>query len=157
MGEGLFALLAFSVSIGVASLLAYNENGKKMITFAGGVLFFLLLISQISSLVSEFESFNINEYMEQVKTDFELDGEYERVAEDAFREGISRLLYEDYGIDKNDAKITVQGFSFKTMSATRVKILLLGKAIYKDALRIEESLNTLGIGKFYVEVNINFG
>jgi 5-methylcytosine-specific restriction protein A len=71
-----------------------------MITFAGGVLFFLLLISQISSLVSEFESFNINEYMEQVKTDFELDGEYERVAEDAFREGISRLLYEDYGIDK---------------------------------------------------------
>lgn len=157
MAEGIFALLAFSVSIGVATLLAYNENGRKMIAFTGGVLFFFLLTSQITGLVGELSDFDIGEYMEEIKTDFKIEGEYEAVAEEAFCDGIARLLHEEFEIDKNDVKITAQGFSFETMSATRVKILLLGKAIFKDYRRIEERLNTLGIGSFSVEVNINFG
>ena len=83
------------------------------------------------------------------------DGEYAVVAEQAFKEGISKLLFTKYGIEEENADIYVFGFDFERMCAEKIKIVLSHKSAFSDFRGIEDYITESGLGE--CEVNIKIG
>ena len=156
MGEYLVPVVVMSAVLGMISFLSYPSPSEKTVKFATTVLILYTALTPLFSFVSNLSGNSIKDYIGNLEYGgAESDGEYAKVAEEAFKEGICKLLYTKYGIDKNSAEVHVFGFDFKNMRAERIKILLYNKGAFSDFRAIEEYITEQGLG--LCEVNIQIG
>ncbi len=153
MADYLWTVALASLFIGVLEYLCYPSKTKDAARLFASVVLIHSLLSPVLVFAAAFSdgipSFEIEE-----PSDLPLGGTYEEVAEDAFIEGICKLLYTKYEIKAEDATVSVDGFRLDEMKARRIVIVLSGKAAFSDHRGIEQYLNGLDLGECEVRVRI---
>ena len=155
MGEYLVPVVVISAVLGIISYVSYPTASEKTVKFAASVLLLYTALTPVLTMVSDFTSEDISDYLDRFTENEKADGEYEQVASDAFKEGISKLLFTKYDIKTEDAEIYIFGFDFSKMRADKIKILLKNSGVFSDFRAIEEYITESGLGE--CEVNIRIG
>ena len=156
MGEYLVPVVVMSAVLGIISFVSYPTASEKTVKFAASVLLLYTALTPLLTFVSGLADGDINDLIGGFEQKLpENDAEYEKVAEEAFKEGISKLLFTKYGIKEENFEVYVFGFNFSEMRAEKIKILLLNQGVLSDFRGIEEYITESGLGE--CEVSIRFG
>ena len=156
LGEYLGAVVVMSAILGLISYVSYPSGSEKTVKFAASVLLLYTALTPLLAFAGKIGSADINDFIGDLEGEnIEIDGEYIKVAESAFKDGISELLASKYSIAKENAEIFVFGFDFRAMKAEKIKILLFGDGIVADFRGIENYITESGLGE--CEVNIRLG
>jgi len=156
LGEYLVPVVIMSAVLGMISFLSYPSPSEKTVKFATTVLLLYTALTPLFSFASNLSGDSVKDYISGLEFGVtESEGEYEKVAEEAFKKGICKLLYTKYGIEEGSAEVYIYGFNFKNMKAEKIKILLCNKGAFSDFRSIEEYITEQGLGE--CEVNIKIG
>lgn len=145
-----FVSVTVMISLCVA-FFALSFRGRRDISLkmAFGILITYAVLTPLSNfLIFDGELPKI----EQPSYDFSED--YVDVCEKAFTEGVRRLISERYGLAYEDVSVAVFGFSFESMRADRISVVLSGRASLADRHAIEEYITGEGLGRCEVEIRI---
>ena len=156
MGEYLVPVVVMSAVLGIISFVSYPTASEKTVKFAATVLLLYTALTPLVNFVSGLGEGDFKDYLEQFEqSGTQTDADYQEVAEEAFKEGIGKLLFTKYGIKEENADIYIFGFDFERMKAEKIKILLSNKSVFADFRAIEEYVTESGLGE--CEVNIKIG
>lgn len=136
----------------IASLACYGGRCDVVTKGAFAVLLFYTVLLPLAPLVEELDPDEIFENI-RLEGDFG-DEEYEKVAEEAFCDGIRSLICEEYGVLEDEVRVAILGFDFKNMTAERIRITLLGRASLKDYKAIERYVESFGEWECDAEIEI---
>lgn len=150
MTEYMLSVFAVTAALGLCSLALYKDSFEGVSKFAFSVILISTVILPLSKLTA------------QSPPDFSLkppelpDGvpEYERVAVEAFSDGISAALKSEYSLKEEEILVSVSGFEFESMRAELIKVTLRGGGILLDRKKVENYVESLGVGKCEVEIEI---
>ena len=149
-------VVVMSAVLGIISFVSYPTASEKTVKFAATVLLLYTALTPLLSFVSGLTSGSFKDYIgEFEQNEAQPDGEYAVVAEQAFKEGISKLLFTKYGIKEENADIYVFGFDFEQVRAKKIKIVLSNNSVFSDFRGIEEYITESGLGE--CEVNVKIG
>ena len=153
--EYLVSVIVFSAAIGFVSFLAYPGKSEKTIRFATALLLLYMVLAPVFILLSSYKDEGLEDiFNTKLETDGLENGEYLEVAENAFKEGIAKLLSEKYGARADEMNIFVYGFDFKSMRCERIKIVLFGKSAFLDARGMGAYITSEGLGKCEVDIRL---
>lgn len=156
LGEYLGAVVVMSAILGVISYVSYPSASEKTVKFAATVLLLYTALTPIMSFALKVTDGSLDGYFDGLDVEKpQENGEYLEVAEEAFKEGIYKLLFTRYGIKEEEAEIFIFGFDFRNMRAERIKILLYEGGALADFRGIESYITESGLGE--CEVNIKVG
>lgn len=159
MAEYFVSVTAVSAFLGLLSFLSYPSASEKTVKFASSVLLLYTVAMPVVAFVSDIADgtvwLEIDEIVDGLGGSVTEDGEYKRVAEEAFSEGIRRLVADRYGISTDKVEVYVFGYDFENMRADKIKVVMRGAAGLKDLRLVEEYLNGLNMGE--CEVRSDFG
>jgi hypothetical protein len=146
-----------SVFIATLSYLSYPSASERAIKLALGIILVYSVFMPVFGFVANFDKSNVSDYFEGIYSDGDVDGEhiYAETAEEAFKQGIAKLVCNKYYIEEENIKVVLVSFDFESMHAEKIKIILSGKDSFADWRRIEEYVTGCGLGD--CEVNLNFG
>lgn len=150
------SVVVMSAILGFTSYAAYPGSASGATKFAASVLLLYVAVMPIGAIFTSirdgtFDSLDALPEMPQI----EENGEYLEAAEEAFREGISKLLFTKYGINPENATVKTEGFDFRNMRCERILITLRGSGTLADFRGIEEYISESGLGE--CEVSASFG
>ena len=111
MTEYIIGVLVTSWLLCFASLAVYGGKSDGATKAAFAVLLFYTVVIPLVPLVEEFEPEKL--FLDIRLEDFELDGEYCAVAEEAFCDGVEDMLCEKYAIEKGEARVSLDSFDFE--------------------------------------------
>ena len=156
LAEYVVSVVVMSAILGFTAYASYPESDSKATKFAASVLLLYVAVMPLGKLISELgkEGFDLDGLIGTVP-EIEEDGEYAEAAEKAFKEGISKLLFTEYGINPENASIKTVGFDFKTMRCKKIKITLYDSGALANFRGIEEYITESGLGE--CEVYLSFG
>ena len=153
MGEYLGAVVAMSAVLGVISYVSYPSGCERSVKFALTVLLLFCAMTPILGFASEIIGADVGGILSGIEGGNVNDsGESEKTAEEAFKEGICKLLFTKFKIDEGDVEVYVFNFDFKAMRAGKIKILLSGRGAGADFRGIEEYITECGLGECEVIV-----
>jgi len=156
LAEYLISVVMMSFVLGIISFVSYPSQSEKAAKFSSSVLLLYTAIIPIMSLAQGLSEgdlkFNFSDTGGSVDMESE---EYIEVAEKAFEDGISKLLFAKYNLSSEEAEVSVYGFEFDRMRAERIKIVLSGKGILSDYRGIASYITESGLGT--CEVAFDFG
>ena len=162
MAEYFISVTAVSAFIGLISFLSYPSASEKSVKLACSVLLLYTVAMPIATLISDIadgdarlEIEGITDGLGEGSLDSEYNSEYIRVAEEAFREGIKRLVADKYGVGEDKVEVYIFGYDIENMRAEKISVILKGRAALKDLRLIEDYLNGLNMGR--CEVRSDFG
>lgn len=156
MKEYLVSIVVVSFVASFASYIAYPSSMEKSAKCAIMAVVIFVTLSPVVSLVGSIADFKAEDFnTEDFLPGEDFEGEYIKVAEEAFSIGIKRLISDKFGIAESEAAVVVMGFDFENMKAKKINIILSGKAAFADYRSIEECVEKNGLGE--CEVNISFG
>ena len=148
----LTVVLASSV-IGILEFLCYPSKAKDAARIFASVVLIHALLSPILAFAGEIKdgmpSFDIDP-----SPDTEFGETYEKVAKEAFEEGICKLLYTEYSLDGQNVEVHAEGFKLTEIRADRITVILSGKGALADHRGMEEYLDGLRLGDFEVRIRI---
>ena len=150
MGEyftGVFAVLAVVLFCGFIS---YRRKRSSAARMALSILIIHTVLMPLGSIASGDLSFDI----EAPDPDTFEGGDYAEVAREAFCEGISKLIAEEFSLDAKNISVYATGFEFSSMRAERISVLLSGRAAFADPSAIEKYINGLDVGRCECEIEI---
>ena len=154
-----FSLVFLSLILGFLSYVSYLGALDKTVKNASAVLLLFAIATPFGTLLRALSEFDaetvISGFIEDAKSEIDSEQKYEAVAEEAFCDGVSKLVAEKYGIEKEFVKVRTVGYDFEKMRALKVKVILSGAGAFSDTIGIEEYLNTLSLGE--CEVYVDFG
>ncbi len=152
MSEYFATVVLVSSLVAFFELFSYSGGEEKGEKLAISVIMIYLIISPLLPIVEGLSDFDISEITGEGGA--LTGGAYIEVGEDAFREGIAKLLLERWGLEKNTTVVTVVGFDFNKMKAERIIVKLLSKGITVDFREIEAYIEEAGLGECEVEYAI---
>ncbi|MBQ7387571.1 MAG: hypothetical protein IJW03_05355 [Clostridia bacterium] len=151
MREYIVSVLCAVATLAILSLISYKENGDTGKRIAFAVLFiwisFVPLAKDVLSLGDirlPSIDIDISDYTE----------EYKNVAEDAFSRGVKTLICDKFSLDGELVRVLVEGFDFESMSASRIRVILSGKAALASYKDIEKYIEDQGFGECDAEIEI---
>ena len=155
LADYLISVVVMSAILGFVAYASYPDSASKATKFAASVLILYVAVMPIGELISGFRNggFDTSELIGSVP-EINEGGEYVEVAEKAFKEGISKLLFTEYGIKPENASIKTEGFDFKTMRCAKMKITLYDRGALADFRGIEEYISESGLGECEVYLSI---
>ena len=158
MVEYLVSVIAVSASLGFITYLSYPGASERAVKFAVSVLLIYTVATPILSFVLDFSEGGALEFIEEIKekTDEELstNNEYLKVTEEALKDGISKLIFTEYGVSEENIEVYIFNFDFEKMRAGKINVVLSGKGALADTRGMEEYLNKLNIGKCEVKIRL---
>ena len=158
MAEYFVSVTVISAFLGLLSYLSYPTVSDKTVKFASSVLLLYTVAMPIGAFVSDLSDgsvkIEIDEIIDGLGETVIEDAEYKKVAEEAFREGIEKLIRDKYGVGSNMMDVYIYGYDFENMSAERITVIMKGTAVLKDFRLIEDYLNGLNLGKCEVKSQI---
>lgn len=155
MAEYIISVVVASAILGLGAYASYPHFSDKASRLAASVLLLYVAVNPLGKILSDIGGgdFNISAIVDSTPK-VEESGEYIEVAEAAFKEGISKLLFTKYEIDYEDAEVKTVGFDFDGMRCEKIKITLYGKALLADFRAIEEYITESGLGECEVYLSI---
>ena len=152
LSEYFASVVLISSLVAFFELFSYSGGEEKGERLAVSVIMIYLIISPLIPIVEGLSDFDISEI---TGTGAEIsDGAYLEVSEESFKEGIAKLLYEKWGLEKNKTVVTVVGFDFNKMKAEYIIITLLSKGASVDFHEIEAYIEEAGLGECEVKYAI---
>ena len=149
----LLTVAALSCAVGVIEYLFYPSKAKEAARICSAVILVHALLSPVLSFAASLSE-GLPSFDLQPPTDIPFEDTYEKTAEDAFKEGICKLLCANYGLKPENVSVFTEGFEVSTMKAQRIIILLRGEAALCDHRGMEAYLDSLSIGACEVRIRI---
>lgn len=155
MADYVVSVVVMSAILGFVAYASYPESQSKATKFAASVLLLYVATLPIGKLGSGVfgGGFDLSGLVGE-GPEIKEDGEYAKVAEDAFREGISKVLFAKYGIEPENATVKLEGFDFENMRCAKIKITLRNEGALADFRGIEEYISESGLGECEVYFSI---
>lgn len=148
--ENYFArIFAVAAVVTVCSLFAYK--GGRATKFALSVLLVYTVLTPLSAIVPSFGDLLSGGGTAGIGG---FSKDYEKVAESAFCEGVDKLVCSELGLNSDGVRVVCRGFDYKKMRAERVLVILSGKCISADSLKIKRLVEGGGLGECEVEIEI---
>jgi len=150
------SVVVMSAILAFTSYASYPTSSGGAAKFAASVLLLYVVTNPLGEIISAVADGGLD-FSHTLDTVPEIgeDGEYVKVAEEAFEEGISKLLFTKYGIKPENAHIQTEGFDFQGMRCEKIKITLFDAGMLADFRAIEEYISESGLGD--CEVSLSFG
>lgn len=149
MREYAICVFVICAVISGGSMLSYGKH-KTMEKCAIGLLLLYIIIAPVADYLKQTDFPNF-EYQEEMG---ELDGGYEEISEEAFKEGISDAVCQKFSIDKKNIRVLIEDFDFSTMSCSKIRIFLSGRGVFTDYKAIESYVNEMNLGECECEIEI---
>lgn len=135
--------------------MAHNGRSLGAVRLALGVMLLSVSVIPIVSAVTGI----VNEGMEIFSgggmTDDPSGSLYEKTAEEAFCDGVKKLVVSEFSLSADSVDVRALGFDAGTVRAEKIKIILSGSAVYADHKSIRFRIEELGLGKCEVELEFN--
>lgn len=148
--ESYFAqIFAAAAVITACSLFAYK--GGRATKFALSILLVYTVLTPLSALIADFGGLLDEDELSGI------DGyskDYEEVAMNAFCEGVDKLVCSELELDTECVRVVCRGFNYKKMKSELVSVILSGRAIVADRLKIKQIVEDNGLGKCEVKIEI---
>lgn len=143
--------------VALGGFIAYSEDGGVSRTLRSALSLLLLytVAAPVVTLVVDLGDVSIDYIIDYDSPPDVDDPEYYRVAEEAFCDGICRLVCDEYLLNGADVTVRAFDFDFKSMSARKIKIILKGSAAYADARGITATVTDAGLGECEVEIDLS--
>ena len=155
MAEYLGFLLSASAVVALGGLMAHGGRTANVVKLALGVMLLSVsvipIVSAVCDVVSEGEII-FSESTQQGGTSGNL---YEKTAEDAFCEGIKKLLVSEFSLTSDEVDVRIYDFKVEEMRANKVKVILSGRAVSADYRKICSRVEELELGRCEVELEID--
>ena len=138
--------------MGILNFLSYRPRADKTTRSAMGIILVWVVSVSVFSAFSRLSQSDFD-----IFEDFEIDVSseaYKQEAESAYTEGIKRLLYEKYGIEKEEVSVSLSDFDFEKMRAEKIKITLFSSALISDFRAIEDYVEKTLSGECEVNIRI---
>lgn len=143
------------VTVWVICLASLSSYGGKCDAVTKGAFAVLLFYTVVIPLVPLVKDFDPTEFFENIKLEsIEGGEEYEEIAEEAFCDGIRRIVCERYAIGEENVRVAAEDFDFKNMTAEKIRITLSGRASFKDYKAIELYVESFGGWECDVKIEI---
>lgn len=145
MNEYAVSVFVFSAVLGVLSFLIYREGTDKTSRFAFLILLLYTVSTPLAGLIGEIEGaldFSLEDFSGE-----EMGDDYLRVTEQAFTEGVKKLIAEEFSLKEGSFDVHISGFEFEKMRAEKIKVILTPSCAFTDASRLEKFVDAYGIGK----------
>ena len=154
MVEYLASVVLMSALLGVLSYSSYpSDSSARWVKIASAVLLLYVVINPVFALSKELLFNDGGGFFDEITNDFAIDdSQLLETSEEAFKEGIKRLVKNEFGADEKNVEVYVFGFDFKNMRAEKIKIILSGRSAFLDWRGIEKYITEAGLGD--CEVNI---
>ena len=153
--EYLCSIVIFSIAVGFVSFVAYPGKSEKTIKFATALLLLYTVLTPVFTLMADVGEKDFNEIFDSgFDTENGAEEEYISVAENAFKEGICKLLCSKYGVKADEMNIFLYNFDFKNMRCEKIKIVLFGKSALADTRGICACVEEEGLGKCEVDIRL---
>lgn len=144
-----------SAILGFTRYASYPDTSSKAAKFAASILLLYVAALPAGELVMGLADGRIDASgIIGSVSEIEENGEYTEVAKEALIEGISKLLFTEYGIKPENASVSIEGFDFKNMRCEKIKITLYDIGALADFRRIEEYISGSGLGECEVYLSI---
>ena len=156
MVEYLISVVVMSAAVGFLGYAKYPSSSEKATGFAASVLLLYTILNPVASFIIDVGE-NGFDYVLSDTGAYYPDDElaYSEVAEDAFKEGICKLLFTKFGIEENGVRIETKGFDFETMKCEKIKIVLVGTEMFSNWRAVRDYVTESGLGE--CEVSMDFG
>jgi hypothetical protein len=149
--EYFISVFGITAAVSMLGYLVYPRGGE-LVRSALSVLVLFVALTPLFSLIGSLGTggifdppdFDASEYRE----------DYLEVTREAFCEGLRVHIAERYGISEDEVTVLAEGFSFKEMRAEKIRVILVGKAAFKDGKGIAKYVEGLGYGRCEVEIGI---
>ncbi len=155
MADYVISVVVMSAILGFTAYAAYPGSASRATKFAASVLLLYVAVLPIGQLISGIGEgeFDVSELIGP-PPEINEGGEYSEIAEQAFKEGISKLLFTKYDISPENVSIVTEGFDFKSMRCERIRITLYDRGALADFRGIEEYISESGLGECEVYLSI---
>ena len=148
MTELFVSVFSASALIGIASQLTHTRYRGRVSTFALGVIFLFVIVSQIAAI--DAPSLDISAPF----PDGGDEGEYYYAVRDAVRDAVGDEVAREFGFSSDEVSVELINFDFDKMSCDTVVVTLSGAAALGDYKRVEAHVDKIGIGRCRVDVQI---
>ena len=153
--EYLISIVVFSIVAGFVSFIAYPAKSEKTIKFATAVLLLYTVMTPVFALISDLGEGDFNELFDSSSSvENGANEEYVAVAQNAFKEGICKLLCSKFDVKADEMNIFLYNFDFKNMRCEKIKIVLFGKSALSDARGISACVEEEGLGECEVDIKL---
>lgn len=153
MVDYLASIAVASCLVGILEYLSYSERTKSVVRLCASILLLHAVLTPVLGLCSSLKDGSFAPDFGIVGEEIS-GGEYEAVAEEAFCEGICKLLYTKFGVKSENALVRAEGFDFEKMRAERITVILSGAGALADQRAIREYISELGLGECEVIIRI---
>ena len=155
MGEYLGFLVAASAVVALGGLMAHGGRSLGAVKLALGVMLLSASVVPIVSAVAGVVEDGKEIFSEGVVPDGFSGTLYEKTAEEAFSDGVKKLVVSEFSLSVDDVDVRVHGFDVQNVRAEVIKVILSGKAAYADHKSIKLRIEELLLGKCEVELEFN--
>ena len=138
-------------AIGLLCHLSYPGTNERLVRLVSSVLLLFAVVNPIGTLIANMEDIT-PDILDFTRPDYTT-GEYLEVSREAFEDGISRVVADEFSIPQDDVRVVAIGFDFSSMSAEKINVILTGKAIVADYKKIERYVTEQGLGECEVKVS----
>lgn len=152
MGEYLLSVVAVSMLSALMMFITYGNGCERAVRAGVSVILIYSVSMPIIGFVCEFDVSDISFSAEYEQT--ETEGRYIEVAEEAFCDGIVKMIAEKFDLKEENIKVSVKDFDFKNMRAGHICVALCGAAAMADTRSVAALICESGLGD--CEVNIGF-
>ena len=150
MSEYVFSVFAVCLIMGGLRALCYGGGVAEKLTM--GIITLAVIITPISSLISDFD---VDSWLESLEDGGGgLSGESGVVIEEAFAEGVCSAVAEKFSLEREDVRVRLSGFDAEAMRAEKIRITLSGAAALADYKAVEKYISGLGLGGCEVGIEI---
>ena len=144
MREYAVSIFVFSAILGVLAFLVYREGSERTSRFAFLVLLLYTVSAPLPGIFGELDgAFDISP--EDFVAD-EMGADYLRVAEEAFCDGVKRLIADEFSLKEDSFDVHIYGFEFEKMKAEKIKVILTPSCAFTDTARLARFVDAYGIG-----------
>ena len=136
----------------VGKLFAYKKDGTSAERLAISLILLLAVISPLSDMIKGELRLDIPEADVTVG-----ETEYTEVLRSSYEEGVRCALCDRFGLESDNVRVRLFGFSPTEMTAEKVGVTLRGKDIFADTEDIEEYVLKIMKGAVVCEVEVELG
>ena len=145
MEKYLLSITVLAVALDLIEFIAADRY-KTLTRACVGIILVMAIITPLPALI------------EKMQGDLDFSGVQHTQAEDirlsAFEEGVAQYISGEFNLARENVSVETEGFNSSDMRAEKILITLTGSAIIANYKKIESAVNSLGVGRAEVKIEI---
>lgn len=136
-------------AVAFASFVTYDGSARRESRLALGIILLASLVLPLGNVIKGLSDIDFTYTHEGVSTPPVV----EKRLEEAFCDGISLALTNEFSLSSEDVSVTAEGFDSEQMKAQTVFVTVYGRAALGDIRAMESFISGLGLGECVLEVD----